>query len=160
MSGGSYDYFEFRMREVASNVRDRAEHDPRWLAYAQHLDRLSEIMHAVEWADSGDWGREHAHKLIDETLGASVGHIGVEHARHVLQQALAALTSEAPAPAQEEVLVATTEFDRKIAFQLALRTLMDHHGVTEIRCRHDRMVTVVDLDHMVFDGTLILKGEP
>lgn len=54
MSGGSYDYVSGRFSDAASTLRDRHPRQPHVRALANLLDRIADVMHDVEWADSGD----------------------------------------------------------------------------------------------------------
>lgn len=54
MSGGSYDYAQFRLDEWAGTLESRHAGQPHVLALAAHLRRLGEVMRQIEWADSGD----------------------------------------------------------------------------------------------------------
>ena len=54
MSGGSYEYVSYRFNDAANTLRARHGGDALLLALAEHLDRLADVMHDIEWADSGD----------------------------------------------------------------------------------------------------------
>ena len=54
MSGGSYGYVSNRFRETASELLAHRPRDPAYRALAEHLLRLADCMHDVEWSDSSD----------------------------------------------------------------------------------------------------------
>jgi hypothetical protein len=54
MSGGSYDYAQFKLDEWACTLRTRHPNQSHVLALADHLEALGKVMHEIEWADSLD----------------------------------------------------------------------------------------------------------
>jgi hypothetical protein len=57
MSGGSLDYVYCKVNDAASTVRDYAvrRKDRALLeAFADHLDKVSNCLHSIEWDFSGD----------------------------------------------------------------------------------------------------------
>lgn len=90
MSGGSYDYAFGRVNDFADDLRRRVEiervprideydgtvipgMDPKTvelrLAFCDHLEKVAEAMHAIEWVDSSDYGPGDEHHPIREVLG-------------------------------------------------------------------------------------------
>lgn len=63
MSGGSYDYACFRVKDVAGEIRSR-HRQPLFVAFADHLERVADVMQSIEWADSGDTLQEDAERDI------------------------------------------------------------------------------------------------
>ena len=56
MSGGSFDYFYFKMEEVANQIfKDRTDNEKK---LAELMKDLSVVMRAVEWYRSGDTGEK------------------------------------------------------------------------------------------------------
>lgn len=90
MSGGTYDrvcwksaedlrYQVENIRQIADRLRELDErgaaiemdaHADRIEGYFDEIDdrhgRLSDVMKAVDWFDSGDWGPERVHEACDE----------------------------------------------------------------------------------------------
>lgn len=90
MSGGSYDYLYAKppgdlheyipeLERLADRLRDMEEyaaaeevdaHATRIVEYHNQMkathDRLSDVMKAVEWYDSGDWGRNSVHEACED----------------------------------------------------------------------------------------------
>jgi hypothetical protein len=54
MSGGSWDYFCFKMDDVVDKLQH--ERSPLRRAFGKHLSLCAKAMHDIEWADSGDIG--------------------------------------------------------------------------------------------------------
>ena len=54
MSGGAYDYVFSHISRAAEDVAARHRDKPHVLAFAALLRRCSDVMYAIEWADSGD----------------------------------------------------------------------------------------------------------
>lgn len=54
MSGGSYDYAEHKLEDLAESIRHQRG-NPLRKAFADHLRLIAKAMHAIEWVDSGDW---------------------------------------------------------------------------------------------------------
>ena len=85
MSGGAYNYIEHPVRDCAREMRLRHATEPHVVALARHVDDLAELLHRIEWADSGDtaWSDE-----LDDDIRRFVGIGAVLDAS--MQQALAA----------------------------------------------------------------------
>lgn len=60
MSGGSYDYAQYKLEEIADRLRRNHPDSAPILALAAHFLALATVMHEIEWADSGDtsWNPE------------------------------------------------------------------------------------------------------
>jgi hypothetical protein len=69
MSGGSYNYVTFRIKELAQEIR-HTEKNPRRLALAKIIDLLADAMYAVEWVDSHDCAPESEVEPLDKLFGA------------------------------------------------------------------------------------------
>lgn len=54
MSGGSYDYAQYKLAAIAATLTNRHSDAPHVLALAKHFKALGEVMGQIEWADSGD----------------------------------------------------------------------------------------------------------
>ena len=54
MSGGSLDYIEYKIEECADRISGRRPHDYLMQALANHLYKLKDVLHAVEWDFSND----------------------------------------------------------------------------------------------------------
>jgi hypothetical protein len=52
MSGGCYDYLFSRVRDVAHKLQ--TQKDARRQAFGNHLIRVADALHQVEWIDSDD----------------------------------------------------------------------------------------------------------
>jgi hypothetical protein len=53
MSGGSLNYGQDKLEEIAYNIQHCSK-DPVHLAFAKHLRKCGEAVHALEWMLSGD----------------------------------------------------------------------------------------------------------
>jgi protein-tyrosine phosphatase len=62
MSGGSYDYVCFKIKEI--EIRD-ADFNVRRHAFQRLLHLVAEAMHDIEWVDSCDYGQGDENKAID-----------------------------------------------------------------------------------------------
>ena len=67
MSGGSWDYFCFRMDDVADRLC--GEKEPLRRAFGEHMRKCAAAMKAIEWYDSGDWGPDDAAKAMNDVFG-------------------------------------------------------------------------------------------
>jgi len=56
MSGGAYEYLCFKLEDVASRVKGNNDHPAIRRRISEYLKCLGNIMHEVEWEDSGDGG--------------------------------------------------------------------------------------------------------
>ena len=54
MSGGSWDYFSYKLEDVADRLVE--EKSPLRRAFGEHLRLCAKGLHAIEWSDSGDTG--------------------------------------------------------------------------------------------------------
>ena len=69
MSGGTYDYACYRLYQLADDIEARTK-EPRTegfdpippdvvalrLRFVEHLRKVAEAAHHIEWVDSGDYG--------------------------------------------------------------------------------------------------------
>ncbi|MCK5138644.1 MAG: hypothetical protein KAQ85_02275 [Thermodesulfovibrionia bacterium] len=62
MSGGSYDYFCYKIDDIELK---RNTTDNRRIAFQKLLSLVSKAMHDIEWVDSGDYGEGDDHEAID-----------------------------------------------------------------------------------------------
>ena len=69
MSGGSWDYFTYKMDDVANRLKEDKE--PLRRAFGEHMRLCAEAVRAVEWVDSGDWGDGDEMEYIRKALGDS-----------------------------------------------------------------------------------------
>jgi hypothetical protein len=53
MSGGSLNYSEWRITELADKIREQTRL-PLHVAFAKHLDKCAKAVHALEWVLSSD----------------------------------------------------------------------------------------------------------
>lgn len=65
MSGGSYDYICFKIKDFANVLRDQ-ETNPNRKKFAELLRDVAKVAHDLEWADSSDYSPEDATKSLDE----------------------------------------------------------------------------------------------
>lgn len=63
MSGGSYDYFCFKVSNFVEELQ--TNHDPRRIAFKKIAELFANAAKAVEWEDSGDTGKENTDKEIN-----------------------------------------------------------------------------------------------
>lgn len=54
MSGGSYDYIEYKLNDFANTLRKNHPHNVAVTALANHVDQLGNLAHDIELADSCD----------------------------------------------------------------------------------------------------------
>lgn len=116
MSGGSYDYLYRRVEDVAEQIR--AEGGCSSLGYSRpalrkafkaHLEKVAEILRAIEWNDSGDGDSTEIEK-IEALLGpnAELEVLIAEayRAKEALDVALASKTRPGKLPSErmEEIL--------------------------------------------------------
>ena len=78
MSGGHFDYIQFRLTDFAEEVRvcafrGRDEYSPETLARfeecAQTVKRAGDMLQRVDWLVSGDDGEESFHKRWEKEVG-------------------------------------------------------------------------------------------
>lgn len=70
MSGGSYDYIEWKVRACADEMIRRHATRPHVVALAHLMEELAELLHRIEWADSGDTSWNDA---LDDDIRRFVG---------------------------------------------------------------------------------------
>jgi len=63
MSGGSYDYFCFKVDNFIADLR--LKNDPKRIALKDLLRKVSTAVRAIEWEDSGDTGKDWTDESID-----------------------------------------------------------------------------------------------
>lgn len=68
MSGGSLDYVYLKVAEVANELRGK-HNKPLYRAFANHLDKVSEALHDIEWVISCDYGEGQEDNAINKVLG-------------------------------------------------------------------------------------------
>jgi hypothetical protein len=66
MSGGSWDYVCYKISEAADELVRCG--DPLRAALGKHMQQLAEVMHDIEWADSGDSSPDYAVASIERFL--------------------------------------------------------------------------------------------
>jgi len=91
MSGGSYDYVSHRLNDAAGTLRRRHPTRAHVLALATHLDTLAAVMHAIEWADSGDTSWDDPTDIDAAIRAALTPGAELAAAREMAEQALRAL---------------------------------------------------------------------
>jgi hypothetical protein len=75
MSGGSYDYFPFKLQDFAQEIRTRA-HDQEEparslrLQFAAQIELFAVAAHDIEWVDSCDTARGSEIESLRKALGA------------------------------------------------------------------------------------------
>lgn len=67
MSGGSWDYFCYKMEEVSDRLIN--ERNPIRRAFGRKMQLFAAAMHDIEWVDSGDYGRDEDEISIKAALG-------------------------------------------------------------------------------------------
>jgi hypothetical protein len=70
MSGGSYDYACYRIKDFASQLMS-TDTNPKRKAFKHLLEKVAEAAHAIEWVDSGDYGTGDEDKYIEEVFNCS-----------------------------------------------------------------------------------------
>lgn len=90
MSGGAYGYIEYKVTACADELRQRHATQPHVVALADHLRDLAELLHRIEWADSGDTSWSDA---LDDDIRRFVG-VGavLDASMQMAREAHAALT--------------------------------------------------------------------
>lgn len=70
MSGGAYDYIHIKVNQGIDDMQDLEDEEPQ--EYRQLGIKISkaysDLIRAIEWADSGDTGPAEALEAIDEFL--------------------------------------------------------------------------------------------
>ncbi len=88
MSGGSWDYFCYKLTEVAEQLQQ--DKDALRRAFGDHLVKCADAMHAIEWVDSGDFGRDDDREPIAAALGDNARALELEvvkrDARKLIEQ--------------------------------------------------------------------------
>ena len=67
MSGGSYDYICYKIKELKSEIRGQ-ESNPRRKAFAELMELVGNAMHDIEWVDSCDYGVGDENESIDKVF--------------------------------------------------------------------------------------------
>ncbi len=67
MSGGSWDYFCYKMEEVADRLCN--EKQPERKAFGKQMRLFAKAMHAIEWVDSSDSSPPEDTDAIKKALG-------------------------------------------------------------------------------------------
>jgi len=67
MSGGSWDYFCYKMQDAGERLL--REKDPYRRALGEKMLLFADAMHDIEWVDSGDWGPGDEIPAIKKALG-------------------------------------------------------------------------------------------
>lgn len=65
MSGGSYDYFCFKVENIAEQIGGTPQRD----AFAAHLKKVAKALHDIEWVDSCDYGKGDENAAILDVIG-------------------------------------------------------------------------------------------
>ena len=73
MSGGSYDYFYYKIQEFADQLVIR--NNPQRMLFKQLLELVAKAAHDIEWVDSGDYGENDENKAIDACFNQLFGDI-------------------------------------------------------------------------------------
>jgi hypothetical protein len=68
MSGGSYDYIGFKIRQFADSLRDSSSTKHRQ-EFQEILNDLAKAAHDIEWADSADYSQEMADHALNKFFG-------------------------------------------------------------------------------------------
>lgn len=68
MSGGSLNYLYSRVEDAADTIRSLSG-DRLFLAFADHLVKVSKALHDVEWVLSGDYSVDGADVAIRAVIG-------------------------------------------------------------------------------------------
>lgn len=67
MSGGSWDYFCYKMEDVADRLCN--EKQPERRALGRKMSSFAKAMHAIEWVDSSDSSPPEDTEAIKKALG-------------------------------------------------------------------------------------------
>lgn len=67
MSGGSYDYIGFKIKELRHEIRSQ-DKNPRRAAFAKLMNLVGEAMHDIEWVDSCDTSEGSENESIDKVF--------------------------------------------------------------------------------------------
>ncbi len=86
MSGGSWDYFSYKLEDVASRLQ--SDIDPMRKAFGTHLQKCAEALHAIEWVDSSDWSKCDELHPIKTALGKDGGALVLQEVRKQAEEAL------------------------------------------------------------------------
>lgn len=63
VSGGSYDYLYCKVEDMADRIVEAGD-TPERKRFAEHLRRVANAMHAIEWVDSCDLGKGDENEAI------------------------------------------------------------------------------------------------
>ena len=79
MSGGSYDYVYFKIKDFANEIRYK-QTNPKRAAFAKLLELVSNAAHDIEWVDSGDYEEGRENEAIDAVFSFLT-----ENSEHILK---------------------------------------------------------------------------
>jgi hypothetical protein len=65
MSGGSYDYVCFKIKDFSSQIRNQDSH-PLRKEFAEIVRDIAKVAHDIEWADSCDYSQEDADRSLTD----------------------------------------------------------------------------------------------
>lgn len=85
MSGGSYDYFYFKLEEMATSIRPIT---PLRKAFCTQLLKAAKACHDIEWVDSGDKVSGDEDAAIRECLGEACDKLCLQEAIKDAEKAL------------------------------------------------------------------------
>ena len=70
MSGGAYNYIAWKVNDAIGEMEDlQHEHPQEYREIAIRVSKAySDLVHAIEWADSGDTGSKEAFEAINQFL--------------------------------------------------------------------------------------------
>lgn len=66
MSGGSYNYFSFKIDDFISDFKTKD--DPRRIAFKELMKLCSQAAYNIEWVDSGDCQRGYENEALDKVF--------------------------------------------------------------------------------------------
>jgi hypothetical protein len=85
VSGGSLDYVYSQVDEAADRIR-QGEANPIYIAFADHLKKVSKALHDYEWRTSGDTGKGDDIAAIMEVITKSdVLNNAIREAQHMIE---------------------------------------------------------------------------
>lgn len=70
MSGGKYDYIQFRMEDVAESLMDKSN-TPLQRAFGKHLKLVADALHKIDYVKSGDCSEGDEVEDIAKVLGST-----------------------------------------------------------------------------------------
>lgn len=107
MSGGSYEYVSSRIADAATTLREYHPGALHVLALAELPDRVADVMHKIEWADSRDtlWTPaldEEIRALIRPSGELAVGLAEAKRAMTMLHEAIEIVSARHEAGPREQ----------------------------------------------------------